>query len=174
MRSKGHSLIWCTEGPSKTQNFTPNIPSSSCQKTKKYWKGLYNFLLIGTRFCKNFWKLSSLITFSSAVTQNYQAFKVFYVDPKVPNSAKQVDHKILDGCPWNVWCDSNSLGQGGCCWTAQKLIIGMSWVYPDGVLILHRYIFIIFHMWLTSPPRSTLFLLDTDTPGASTWEMMSI
>ena len=38
-----------------------------------------------------------------AVTQNYQAFKIFYVHPKVSNLAKKFEHKILDGCRWNVY-----------------------------------------------------------------------
>ena len=56
---------------------------------------------------------------------------IFYVYTKVPNSAKMFDHKILDGCPWNVYCQSNSPGQGG--WmllNSSKTIVGMSWVYP--------------------------------------------
>ena len=36
-----------------------------------------------------------------------------------------------------------------------------SWVYPVGVL--HHYIFIISQLWLTSHPRSTVVLLDTET-----------
>ena len=101
-------------GPSKTPNFTPNVLSSFCQKTNEYKKG-YKFLIIGTRFFKNVWKLSSLITFSSVATQNYQAFKIFYVYPKVPNSARKFDHKILDGCPWNVYCQGSFSREGWCC-----------------------------------------------------------
>ena len=50
-------------------------------------------------------------------------------------------------------------------YTAQKLLLGRSWVYPVG--ILHHYIFIISQLWLTSHPRSTVVLLDTGTPGTS-------
>ena len=49
--------------------------------------------------------------------------------------------------------------------TAQKLLLGRSWVYPVGVL--HHYTFIISQLWLTSHPRSTVVLLDTGTPGTS-------
>ena len=48
---------------------------------------------------------------------------------------------------------------------AQKLLLGRSWVYPVGVL--HHYIFIISQLRLTSHPRSTVVLLDTETPGTS-------
>ena len=50
-------------------------------------------------------------------------------------------------------------------YTAQKLLLGRSWVYPVGVL--HDYIFVISQLWLTSHPRSTVVLLDTGTPGTS-------
>ena len=40
VRSRGHSVIWHTGGPFKIPNFTPNVLSSLCQKTKKYEKGL--------------------------------------------------------------------------------------------------------------------------------------
>ena len=50
-------------------------------------------------------------------------------------------------------------------YTAQKLLLGRSWVYPVGVL--HHHNFIIFQLWLTSHPRSTVVLLDTGTPGTS-------
>ena len=45
------------------------------------------------------------------------------------------------------------------------LLLGRSWVYPVGVL--HHYIFIISQLWLTSHPRSTVVLLDTEIPGTS-------
>ena len=38
-------------------------------------------------------------------------------------------------------------------------------IYPVGVL--HHYNFIIYQLWLTSHPRSTVVLLDTLTPGTS-------
>ena len=52
-------------------------------------------------------------------------------------------------------------------WTIQlnKLLLGRRWVYPVGVL--HHYIFIISQLWLTSHPRGTVVLLDTETPGTS-------
>ena len=40
VRSRGHSVLLQTGGPSKTPNFTPNVLSSLCQKTKKYEKVL--------------------------------------------------------------------------------------------------------------------------------------
>ena len=44
---------------------------------------------------------------------------------------------------------------------SSKLVLGKSRVHPDGVF--HRYISLIIYddLWLTSYPRSTLFLLDT-------------
>ena len=33
--------------------------------------------------------------------------------------------------------------------------------------IIYHYIFIISQLWLTSHPRSTVFLLDTENPGTS-------
>ena len=39
-------------------------------------------------------------------------------------------------------------------------------MYPVGVL--HHYMFIIFQLWLTSHPRSTVVLLDTGTPTPGT------
>ena len=103
VRSLGHSVIWYTGGPFKIPNFTPNVLSSLCQKTKKYEKG-YKYLIIGTTFCK----------FLKIVFTNH-IFKIFYVYKKVPNTTKKFDHKILDWCPWNVYCQSISPGQGGCC-----------------------------------------------------------
>ena len=50
-------------------------------------------------------------------------------------------------------------------YTAQKLLLGRSWVYPIGVL--HHSIFLISQLWLTSHPRSTVVLLDTEGPGTS-------
>ena len=40
VRSRGTQSFLHTRGPSKTPNFTPNVLSSLCQKTKKYEKGL--------------------------------------------------------------------------------------------------------------------------------------
>ena len=51
------------------------------------------------------------------------------------------------------------------CYTGQKLLLGRSWVYSVGVL--HHCIFVISQLWLTSHPRSTVVLLDTETPGTS-------
>ena len=48
-------------------------------------------------------------------------------------------------------------------YTAQKLLLGRSWVYPIGVL---HHIFIISQLWLTSHLRSTAGLLETETPGS--------
>ena len=39
---------------------------------------------------------------------------------------------------------------------------------------LHHYMFTIFHLLLISPLISTLFLLDTGTPGASRGEIINI
>ena len=50
-------------------------------------------------------------------------------------------------------------------YTARKLLLGRSWVYPLDVL--HNYNFIIYQLWLTSHPRSTVALLDIGTPGTS-------
>ena len=35
------------------------------------------------------------------------------------------------------------------------------------LLLKYHYIIIICELWLTSPPRSTMVLLDTGTPGSS-------
>ena len=35
------------------------------------------------------------------------------------------------------------------------------------IQLIHHYIFIIAQLWLTSPQRSTVVLLDTGTPGTS-------
>ena len=43
--------------------------------------------------------------------------------------------------------------------------LGKSWVYPVGVL--HHYIFVISQLWFTFHPRSTVVLLDKETPGTS-------
>ena len=48
---------------------------------------------------------------------------------------------------------------------SSKLLLGRSWVYPVGVL--HHYIFIISQLSLTSHPRSTVVILDTETSGTS-------
>ena len=98
-------------GPRGTQSFdisskTSILPQMCCQVSAKRPKSIekgYIFLIMDIRFWKNFWRLFLLITFSSAVTQNYHAFKIFYIYPKIPNSAKTYDHKIWDGCPWNVY-----------------------------------------------------------------------
>ena len=50
-------------------------------------------------------------------------------------------------------------------YTAHKLLMGISWVYPVGVL--HHYIFIISHLLLTSHPRSTVVVQDRETAGTS-------
>ena len=52
-------------------------------------------------------------------------------------------------------------------WAIQlkMFLLGMSWVYPVGVL--HHYIFIISQQWLTSNLKSTVVVLDTGTPGTS-------
>ena len=49
--------------------------------------------------------------------------------------------------------------------TAHKLLLRISWVYQAGVL--HHYILIISQLWLTSHQRSTVVLLDTETPGSN-------
>ena len=50
-------------------------------------------------------------------------------------------------------------------YTAQKLLLARSWVYPVGVL--YHYIFIFSQLWLTSHPTGSVALLDTGTPGTS-------
>ena len=75
----------------------------------------YKFLMIhvGTTFCK----------FMKIVFTNH-IFKIFYVYTKVPNSAKKFDHKILDWYPWNVYCQSNSLGAGRMLLSSSKANVG--------------------------------------------------
>ena len=50
-------------------------------------------------------------------------------------------------------------------YTAQKIFLGRGWIYPAGVL--HHYIIVISQLWLTSHPRSTVVLLEKETPGTS-------
>ena len=50
-------------------------------------------------------------------------------------------------------------------YTAQKVFLGISWFYP--VRLLHHYIFVISQLWLIFHPRSTVVLLDKETPGTS-------
>ena len=50
-------------------------------------------------------------------------------------------------------------------YTAQKLLVERSSVYPLGVL--HHYIFIISYLRLTSHQRSTVVLLDIENPVSS-------
>ena len=47
-------------------------------------------------------------------------------------------------------------------YTSQNLLLGRSWVCPD--VVLPHYIFVISQLWLTSHPRSTVVLLDTESP----------
>ena len=104
VRSRGHSVLLHTKGCIQDSKLYPKCIVKFMPEDKKNMKKGYKYLMIGTTFCK----------FLKIVLTNH-IFKIFYVYTKVPNSAKKFDHKILDWCPWNVYCQSNSPGQGECC-----------------------------------------------------------
>ena len=102
--------------------------SANCKRPKSIERG-YKFLIMDIIFWKNFWRLFSLITFSSAVTQSYQAFKYFRFTQKY-----QTQQKVW---PQNIgWMPlecilSNFDSQGREDAAKQfKRLLGMSWVSP--------------------------------------------
>ena len=81
----------------RDSKFYPKTIINFLWRPKNIVKG-YKFLKNVTRFCKNFWKFSSLMTFSSVLAHNDQISKKFSLEPKVSNSEpKHFDLKILDG-----------------------------------------------------------------------------
>ena len=62
---EGRRQSFDIRGSSKTGNFTPKVSSSFCQKTQKISEGATHSFQSGTKFCKNFRKFSSLMSFVS-------------------------------------------------------------------------------------------------------------
>ena len=87
------------------------------------------------------------------------------LDTEIPGTTKEIYNVDADGetRTRNLWITNPVLKPLS--YTAQKLLLGRSWVYPVGVL--HHCISMISQLWLTSHPRSTVILLDTRTPGTS-------
>ena len=81
------------------------------------------------------------------------------LDTEIPGTTREIYNVDADGQTrtHNLWITSPVLKPLS--YTAQKLLLGRSWVYPVGVV--HHCIFIISHLWLTPNPRSTMVLLDT-------------
>ena len=83
------------------------------------------------------------------------------LDTGTPGTSREIYSEDADGDTRtrNPWITNPVLQPLS--YTAQKLLLGRSWVYPVG--LLHHYIFIISQLWLTSHLRSIVVLLDTGT-----------